>query len=82
MLDYDPVLAHLFLDKKHLFNTLDNEVATGIIGALLDSRQLLVAHVLEPAVAGSEHHGHATDLYLPHHYLIAQSILDVDKDWG
>jgi hypothetical protein len=71
LFDDDPVLAHLLLDEQHLLDALDYEVAAGVVGALLHSCQLLVTHVLQPAVTRTQHHRHTTDLHLTHHYLVA-----------
>ena len=43
------------------FNSFNNEVAAGVVWALLHLSHILMAHVLEPAIVTTEHHGHVSD---------------------
>ena len=81
--DDDPVFGHLFLDQDDFFNALHNEVAPGIVGALLGLvGQLRVRQLRQPAIGRTKHHGHVPQEYIAFDIdLIALSVLHVYMDW-
>jgi len=75
----DSVFRHLLLDKQYFFDTINNEVATGVIRALFHSCQLFMSHIFQPAIAGTEHHWHLTNYKVSHPlYLSSHCVLNLN----
>ena len=81
-LNDDSVLGHLLLDQDYFLHTLDDEVASWVVGAFFCFvGELSVRQRSEPAVRRAKHHRHVAQQHVAFNIdLVALCILNVNMD--
>ena len=69
----------MFLDEKDFLSSIDNEVASGVVGALLEVSKFFLGFSDQVALGAAEHDGHSANFDI--FSLLSDSVeavLDVD----